>query len=71
MYYIIIFACFVIGFLIGCLSSRAQSMGVLRVIKTDSDDPYLFVELYSGIADISAMDTVKFLVKTEKYVTRK
>ena len=48
-----------IGRLLNSVTSRLRTVGLLRVVTSDEDGPYLFLELSRNVGDISR----------EKYIT--
>lgn len=71
MKYIIFLAGVVIGLIIRLIVERSHAMGTLRIDNSDSDGPYLFVELNRSISELSAVKTVKLAVKVEDFIPQK
>ena len=71
MEYVIIFA---VGFLIGIavvqFTRKPEIFGTLRVDNSDSDGPYLFLELSKDPNFIYKKKTVTFDVHCENYISR-
>ena len=65
----------VIGALFGIIISRAVSYthiaGTLRVINSEADPPYTFLELKHPISYISKKKTVLLSVREELYTSQK
>lgn len=52
---------------IGALSIRKKPIGDLRVVQTDTDGPYLFLELYADMNILGHGETVMFKVVSQEY----
>lgn len=70
---IVIFALIggVIGAILTKLISPTKTIGTLRIDMSDSDGPYLFLELDKGVGDISREQYVQLKINTESYISRK
>lgn len=60
-----------LGVVIGQKLRKENPIGTLRIDRSDPDDPYLFVELYEPINDLSKRQEVIFDVKNEDFIPRK
>ena len=70
------FVFFIIGVLIGSvltvLMTRKRPIGRLRIDRSDPDDqPYMFLELYKNVGDISSEKYVTLEVSNENYISQK
>lgn len=61
----------VIGGVLTKLISPTRTIGTLRIDTSDSDGPYLFLELDKGIGDFYKDEYVTLRVSTESYLPRK
>lgn len=72
MLYILIF---VIGSIFGTFISRLflkkQNIGILRIDNSDSDGPYLFLELTKNISEFDKKNQILLNVKNENYIPQK
>ncbi len=65
---------FVIGVLIGSIGQMIinyKKVGILKVVHSDDDEPYLFLELYSGVDRIQKKKQVVLIVKEQHVDTQK
>lgn len=64
-----------IGIIIGRYISKStyqtKPIGTLRIDTSDSDGPYLFLELDKNVGDIYSEEYVCFRVNTENYLSQK
>jgi hypothetical protein len=60
----------VIGAALSFIFQNRKAVGVLRIDKSDSDGPYIFLELKKGVNDIAAEKTVLLEVKREDFIPR-
>lgn len=59
-----------LGFALGYISNAKRVMGVMRIDNSDpEDEPYLFLELKTGIGKLEHGDIVSFKVNTESYIS--
>ena len=69
---IVVFA--LLGGVIGCMItkfiSRTKPIGTLRVVTSDSDDPYLFLELDKSVEDFYNESCVTFKVSRKNYISQ-
>lgn len=65
----------VVGILIGFIGAsvirRKRPVGFLRIDKSDSDGPYLFLELKKSINEIVTQKAVLLEVKREDFIPHK
>lgn len=61
----------VIGVVLSFISRKRKAVGILRIDKSDSDGPYIFLELKKGIGDIVTKKTVLLEVKQEDFIPQK
>lgn len=61
----------VIGIALSFIFRKRKAVGSLRIDKSDSDGPYLFLELKKGIGDITTKKTVLLEVKQENFLSQK
>lgn len=61
----------VIGFAVSFIIRRKHLVGFLRIDKSDSDGPYLFLELKKSINEIVTQRTVLLEVKREDFIPHK
>lgn len=61
----------VIGFAVSFIIYRKHPVGFLRIDKSDSDGPYLFLELKKSVNEIIAQKTVLLEVKREDFIPHK
>lgn len=60
-----------IGFVVSFIIRRKHPVGFLRIDKSDSDGPYLFLELKKSVNEIVAQRTVLLEVKREDFIPHK
>lgn len=60
-----------IGFVVSSIIRRKHPVGFLRIDKSDSDGPYLFLELKKSINEIIAQKTILLEVKREDFIPHK
>ena len=60
-----------IGFVVSSIIRRKHPVGFLRIDKSDSDGPYLFLELKKSINEIVTQRTVLLEVKREDFIPHK
>ena len=60
-----------IGFVVSSIIRRKQPVGFLRIDKSDSDGPYLFLELKKSVNEIIAQRTILLEVKREDFIPHK
>lgn len=70
------FGLFMIGAFVGSvltiLVTRKRPIGRLRIDRSDPDDqPYMFLELYKNVGDISDEKRVTLDVSNENYISQK
>lgn len=70
------FVFFIVGVLIGSvltvLVTRKRPIGRLRIDRSDpNDQPYMFLELYKNVGDISSQKQVVLEVSNENYISQK
>lgn len=61
----------VIGFAVSFIIRRKHPVGFLRIDKSDSDGPYLFLELKKSVNEIISQRTVLLEVKREDFIPHK
>lgn len=65
----------VVGILIGFIGAsiirRKRPVGFLRIDKSDSDGPYLFLELKKSINEIATQKIILLEVKREDFIPHK
>lgn len=61
----------IIGVALSFIFRKRKAVGILRIDKSDSDGPYLFLEIKQGIGDIAARKTVLLEVKQENFLSQK
>lgn len=61
----------VIGVVLSFIFRRRKAVGVLRIDKSDSDGPYLFLEIKGSVSDIASKKTVLLEVKQENFLSQK
>lgn len=69
---------FVIALIIGFLFARSyylelrdrSMVGALRIDRSDPDGPYLFLELKTGVDDVSQRGYVTLEVRDENYISQ-
>lgn len=61
----------VIGYILACIiTAHRSTVGNLRVDRSIPDEePYLFLELNSGVGDITRRKYVTLVVKNENYIS--
>ena len=57
-----------IGFAVSAIIRRKHPVGFLRIDKSDSDGPYLFLELKKSVNEIVTQKTVLLEVKREDFI---
>lgn len=66
---------FAIGVIIGCILvnvvRRIKSVGALRIDTSDSDGPYMFLELDKDVGAISSKKYVLLRVNLKNYIPHK
>jgi hypothetical protein len=60
-----------IGFAVSAIIRRKHPVGFLRIDKSDSDGPYLFLELKKSVNEIVTQKTVLLEVKREDFIPHK
>ncbi len=60
-----------IGIAMSFIFRKRKAVGILRIDKSDSDGPYLFLEIKQGIGDIATRKTVLLEVKQENFLSQK
>lgn len=60
-----------IGFVVSSIIRRKHLVGFLRIDKSDSDGPYLFLELKKSVNEIIAQRTILLEVKREDFIPHK
>ena len=60
-----------IGFAVSAIIRRKHPVGFLRIDKSDSDGPYLFLELKKSVNEIIAQKIVLLEVKREDFIPHK
>ena len=60
-----------IGFIVSSIIRRKHPVGFLRIDKSDSDGPDLFLELKKSINEIVTQKTVLLEVKREDFIPHK
>ena len=60
-----------IGFIVSSIIRRKHPVGFLRIDKSDSDGPYLFLELKKSVNEIVTQKTVLLEVKREDFIPHK
>ena len=60
-----------IGFAVSAIIRRKHPVGFLRIDKSDSDGPYLFLELKKSVNEIIAQRTILLEVKREDFIPHK
>lgn len=60
-----------IGFAVSFIVRQKHPVGFLRIVKSDPDGPYLFLELKKNIDEIMTQKTVLLEVKREDFVPHK
>lgn len=71
MEFILLAVGIVIGAVLSFIFRKRKAVGSLRIDKSDSDGPYLFLELKKGIGDITTKKTVLLEVKREDFIPQK
>lgn len=49
---------------------KVKPEGQLRIDNSDPDGPFMFLEIYKGVGDISKKDTVTLKVCNESYISQ-
>lgn len=70
------FGLFMVGAFVGSvltiLMTRKRPIGRLRIDRSDPDDqPYMFLELYKNVGDVSNEKRVTLDVSNENYISQK
>ncbi len=60
-----------IGIALSFIFRKRKAAGILRIDKSDSDGPYLFLEIKQSIEDIATRKTVLLEVKQENFLSQK
>ena len=60
-----------IGFAVSAIIRRKHPVGFLRIDKSDSYGPYLFLELKKSVNEIVTQKTVLLEVKREDFIPHK
>lgn len=60
-----------IGFVVSFIIRRKHPVGFLRIDKSDSDGPYLFLELKKSVNEIISQRTVLLEMKREDFIPHK
>jgi hypothetical protein len=60
-----------IGFAVSSIIRRKHPVGFLRIDKSDSDGPYLFLELKKSVNEIVTQKTILLEVKLEDFIPHK
>ena len=60
-----------IGFSVSYIICRKHPVGFLRIDKSDSDGPYLFLELKKSVDEVAAEKTILLEVKREDFIPHK
>ena len=60
-----------IGFSVSYIICRKHPVGFLRIDKSDSDGPYLFLELKKSVDEVVAQKTILLEVKREDFIPHK
>lgn len=60
-----------IGFAVSAIIRQKHPVGFLRIDKSDSDGPYLFLELKKSVNEIVTQKTVLLEVKREDFIPHK
>lgn len=68
---ILIFAGVLIGFMVSSVFHQNKSVGVLRIDDSDSDGPYLFLEMIKDLEDVASRKTVVLTVKRKNFISHK
>lgn len=68
---IYVFIGVLIGFAVSFIVRRKHPVGFLRIDKSDSDGPYLFLELKKGVNEIVTQKTVLLEVRREDFIPHK
>lgn len=61
----------VIGFALCIIIFRKTSVGVLRIIDSDSDGPYFFLELAADPSYVAAQEKIFLTVRRDNFISRK
>lgn len=61
----------IIGVTLSCIFRKRKAVGVLRIDRSDSDGPYIFLELKKGVSDIAIHKTILLEVKEEDFISQK
>lgn len=59
----------IIGYIFSSIIRRAKSIGKLRIDTSDTDGPFMFLELSKGVGDISARKQVLLEVDLKDYIS--
>ena len=68
---IYVFIGVLIGFAVSFVVRRKHPVGFLRIDKSDSDGPYLFLELKKSVNELVTQKTVLLEVKREDFIPHK
>lgn len=68
---IYVFIGVLIGFAVSFVVRRKHPVGFLRIDKSDSDGPYLFLELKKSVNEIVTQKTILLEVKREDFIPHK
>jgi hypothetical protein len=68
---IYVFIGVLIGFAVSSIIRRKHPVGFLRIDKSDSDGPYLFLELKKSVNEIVTQKTILLEVKLEDFIPHK
>ena len=60
-----------IGFSVSYIICQKRPVGFLRIDKSDSDGPYLFLELKKSVDEVVAQKTILLEVKREDFIPHK
>ena len=60
-----------IGFSVSYIICRKRPVGFLRIDKSDSDGPYLFLELKKSVDEVVEQKTILLEVKREDFIPHK
>ncbi len=60
-----------IGIALSFIFRRRKAVGVLRIDKSDSDGPYLFLEIKESVSNLESRKTVLLEVKRENFLPPK
>lgn len=60
-----------LGIIFSIIVSLHESVGTIRVDNSDSDGPYLFLELNRGVSDVYRKKFVVLRVNVKDYISHK